>query len=104
MLRPIAATVAATVSTFFLVPSAAAEPAGVSEQDQLFLFLMQDEPQNSLVVANFPLIRAQALEVCRNVANGMSGVDAADQLAAAGPYSWDDASSIAAAAEVAYCP
>jgi hypothetical protein len=81
-----------------------AEPGGYSHADQVFLMLMQDDPDYPFVITNFPVLRAQALRACRSEDNGMSGLDVVDQLAAEGPYSWDDANNIVSAAEVAYCP
>ena len=40
---------------------------------------------------------------CQQETNGVDHVTVIDQLAAAG-YSWDDANSIASAADTIYCP
>ena len=63
-----------------------------------------DEESPPLVLTNRPLVRAQALQACQRIGGGVHPVDATDMLAVEGPYSWDTASSIVAAATVVYCP
>jgi hypothetical protein len=56
-----------------------------------------------VTVTNPALIREQGLSVCERIDNGMHPLDAIYQLMAEGPYSFDMANSISAAATVAYC-
>ena len=56
------------------------------------------------MVTNFALLRAQGLMACQRLENGSGGLNAASQLQAEGPYSFDVAAHIVSSASVAYFP
>ncbi|MDV3125936.1 DUF732 domain-containing protein [Mycobacterium sp. 21AC1] len=85
--------------------NANADPAGLSTQDDTYFRLLAtpDDDGFLITVTNPTLMRTHGLMVCQLMDNGVSDLDAVYQLMDDGPYPWDTASSIAAAA-VAYCP
>jgi hypothetical protein len=86
-------------------PVASAEPGAFSDDDTTFFRLLSDPDQDHpMKIWNFPLIRYQGLEHCARESQGMRGIDSIYELQKEGPYTFDDALSIASAADVAYCP
>ena len=89
------------------LPAAGAEPAGWTEQDADFdrLIMCDTNPGSGcmVTVSDFGLLRNQALWVCRLQDEGMDLREAIYALKRAGPYSFDQANNISAAATVAYC-
>lgn len=86
--------------------TANADPAGTSTQDATYFRLLTtpDDDGFFITVTNPSLMRTQGLMVCQHMDNGVEDLDAVYQLMADGPYPWETASTIAAAATVAYCP
>lgn len=88
------------------ITAANAEPAGYSSQDETFFRLLttpHGDDKRTIVVTNPQLMRAHGLLICELTDNGVSGLDAIHQLMAEGPYTFETANSISAAAKVAYC-
>jgi hypothetical protein len=87
-------------------PVTHAEPGAYSPQDDMFFRALAEGAEDiaPLNLTNPPLVRAQALQACQRIGDGVEPVDASSMLEAEGPYSWDTASSIVAAATVFYCP
>ncbi|QNJ90963.1 DUF732 domain-containing protein [Mycolicibacterium fluoranthenivorans] len=88
------------------VPVASGEPAGYSDQDSTYfrLLTVSNEHFGGFTISNPALIRDQGLRACELQDSGLTALDAIDQLQAAGPYSFDAANRIVAAASIAYCP
>jgi hypothetical protein len=72
--------------------------------DSRFLRLLTTDPINPTTVWNFPLVKTQGLQLCQQMDNGERQAAATNDLMAAGPYSFDDAATISAAAVNIYCP
>ncbi|WP_131815125.1 DUF732 domain-containing protein [Mycobacterium holsaticum] len=86
-------------------PPIDAQPAGYSEQDNMYYHLLTVPNENfpGFVITNFPLMRSQGLTACRWMDNGVHGLDVVHQLQVVGPYSFAAASRIVSAATVSYC-
>jgi hypothetical protein len=86
-------------------PVAIADPGVYSQEDDDFYRVLTEGTENipGMVLTNPPLVRTQALQACQRMDDGVLNADAADMLMAEGPYSWDVASTIVAAATVIYC-
>jgi hypothetical protein len=77
------------------------------DQDQDFYWLLTEPNQSHpMVIWNFPLVRSQGIQVCQQADAGATPMQALYQLDRdyGGPYVFEDASSISAAAHVIYCP
>jgi hypothetical protein len=86
-------------------PVASAEPGAYTDEDEMFYGFLTEggEDMPGMVLTNPPLVRAQALQACQRIDDGAHPLDATAMLVAEGPYSWDTASTIVAAATVFYC-
>jgi hypothetical protein len=74
-------------------------------QDQDFYRLLTEPGRNSMVIWNFPLVRSQGIAVCQRNDGGETPYQAFKDIQSPnGPYTLDDAISIATAAETIYCP
>lgn len=76
-------------------------------QDQRFYHLLTDPDQDHpMVIWNFPLVRAEGIQVCQDEDAGATPRQADSQLDRdyGGPYVFEDASSISSSAEVIFCP
>lgn len=93
------------LAALFAAPVASSDPGASSQEDDWFYRALTEgtEDDQGIVLTNPPLVRAQGLQACRRIEDGVDPVDAVDMLMAEGPYSWDTASSIVAAATVFYC-
>jgi hypothetical protein len=72
--------------------------------DSRFLWLLTTDPVHPMTVWNFPLVKAQGLQLCQEMDNGERQAAATNDLMAAAGYTFDDAASISAAAVTIYCP
>ena len=72
--------------------------------DSRFLRLLTTDPVHPMTVWNFPLVKAQGLQLCQEMDNGERQAAATNDLMAAAGYTFDDAASISAAAVTIYCP
>jgi hypothetical protein len=90
-----------------LVANVGAAMPAANTPDGEFYWLLTDTEDNSnpMVIWNFPLVKAQGLAACQRMDNGETPYQATTDLEApAGPYTFDDASSITSSATVIYCP
>jgi hypothetical protein len=83
-----------------------AAPAQADEkQDAEFYRLLTTDEQHPMTVWDFPGIRGQGIAVCEKEDRGEPPHLAVKDLQYPnGPYSYDDAVSIATSAETVYCP
>lgn len=90
-------------ATILLAPTAKAD----TSQDQGFYRLLVDPDQDHpMVIWDFPLIRAQGIEACQREDAGETPMQTTYHLDQkyGGPYTFEDASNITAAADTIYCP
>jgi Protein of unknown function (DUF732) len=94
------------LAALVVAPVASSEPGAYSQEDDWFYRSLTEGTEDSpgIVLTNPPLVRAQGLQACQRIDDGVDPVDASDMLMAEGPYSWDVASSIVASATVFLCP
>jgi hypothetical protein len=86
-------------------PVASAEPGAYSSEDDNFYRALTEGTENipGIVLTNPPLVRAQALQACQRMDDGVHGGVVVEMLMAEGPYSLDTATSIVGAATAFYC-
>lgn len=88
-----------------LAPTAHSDPGVFSAEDETFVRLLTEpyEDDPGLTITDFALVRSQGLLACQRLDDGLDGLDAIELLQDEGPYSFDVANSIVAAAVVTYC-
>lgn len=93
------------LAALVVAPVADAEPGVQTEADEGFYTSLSEGAEGiaGMVLTNPPLVRAQGLQACQRMDDGVDKLDVIDMLMAEGPYSFDTASNIVATAVVYYC-
>lgn len=93
------------IAAIVVSPVANSEPGAFSAEDDQFYRALSEGTEGipGMVLTNPPLVRAQALQACQRMDDGVDKLDAIDMLMAEGPYSFDTAANIVATAVVYYC-
>ena len=91
---------------FFFAVALAAPAHADSKQDQDFYRLLTEPDQDRpMMIWNFAEVRAEGIAVCQREDEGVPPYESMKYLERPnGPYAFDDANSIASAAETVYCP
>jgi hypothetical protein len=112
-MKAIVGGLAVAVAAVGIATTANADTGGASgysndpNADARFYHLLTGYPEDSdnMTIWNFPLVKAQGLRACReNDIPGTRTIDVIDELAASGPYTWEEASNIVSSAITIYCP
>lgn len=93
------------LAALVVAPVAHSEPGAQSQQDDQFYRALTEGTENipGMVLTNPPLVRSQALQACQRMDQGVEDLETVHMLMAEGPYSFDVAGTIVAAATVYYC-
>lgn len=85
--------------------SAPTSYASVDQDQRFYALLTKPNQDHPMVISNFPVVRAQGIQLCQQEDAGATPMQAVHQLNRenGGPYVFDDASSISSAATVIYC-
>jgi hypothetical protein len=90
-MRQLLSGAALILTALVLAPAANAEPGAYSHEDEDFYRTLSEGTENiaPMVLTNPPLVRAQALQACQRMDEGVKTLDTVYMLMNEGPYSWD---------------
>jgi hypothetical protein len=78
-------------------------PVNQTPDARFYWLLTEPNQEHPMVIWNFPLVKAQALQGCQAQSNGLSSLETVYAIQNTFGYSFGDANSIHSAADVIYC-
>lgn len=80
--------------------------ADINQDQEFYRLLVDPDQDHPMVIWDFPLARAQGIEVCQREDAGETPMQALYHLDReyGGPYTFDDANNISSSADTVYCP
>ncbi|WP_131829185.1 DUF732 domain-containing protein [Mycobacterium numidiamassiliense] len=86
--------------------SAPTSHASVHQDQEFYWLLTEPDQDNPMAIWDFPLVRSQGIQDCREMDFGETPMQALYHLDRrhGGPYMFEDANGISSAATVIYCP